>query len=55
MYTRITTVEQLRNDVVSQLNALERGDKVIVFVDSVGNTASKKNLLTRFLITINRI
>ena len=44
VYTRITTVEQLRNDVVSQLNALERGDKVIVFVDSVGNTASKKEL-----------
>lgn len=44
VYTRITTVEKLRNDVVSQLNALERGDKVIVFVDSVGNTASKKEL-----------
>lgn len=44
VYTRITTVEQLRNDVVSQLNALERGDKVIIFVDSVGNTASKKEL-----------
>jgi len=44
VYTRITTVEQLRNDVVSQLDSLERGDKVIVFVDSVGNTASKKEL-----------
>lgn len=44
VYTRITTVEQLRNDVVSQLDALERGDKVIIFVDSVGNTASKKEL-----------
>lgn len=44
IYTRITTVEQLRNDVVTQLNSLERGEKVIVFVDSVGNTASKKEL-----------
>lgn len=44
VYTRITTVEQLRNDVVTQLNELERGDKVIVFVDSVGNTASKKEM-----------
>ncbi|QDH49177.1 RecA [Pantoea phage Phynn] len=44
VYTRITTVEQLRNDVVTQLNSLERGEKVIVFVDSVGNTASKKEM-----------
>lgn len=44
IYTRITTVEQLRNDVVTQLNELERGEKVIVFVDSVGNTASKKEI-----------
>jgi len=44
IYTRITTVEQLRNDVVSQLDKLERGDKVIIFVDSVGNTASKKEM-----------
>lgn len=44
VYTRITTVEQLRNDVVSQLDSLERGNKVIIFVDSVGNTASKKEL-----------
>lgn len=44
VYSRITTVEQLRNDVVGQLDILERGNKVIIFVDSVGNTASKKEL-----------
>lgn len=44
IYSRITTVEQLRNDVAVQLDNLERGEKVIIFVDSVGNTASKKEI-----------
>ncbi|QPI17989.1 RecA-like recombination protein [Pectobacterium phage POP12] len=44
VYSRITTVEMLRNDIVTQLDGLERGEKVIVFVDSIGNTASKKEM-----------
>lgn len=44
VYTRITTIEGLRNDLITQLDGLERGDKVMVFIDSVGNTASKKEI-----------
>jgi len=44
IHTPITDIEQLKHDVMSQLNGLERGDHVIVIVDSVGNLASKKEV-----------
>lgn len=44
LHTPITDVEQLKFDLVNQLNDLERGEKVIVVIDSVGNLASKKEL-----------
>jgi RecA/RadA recombinase len=44
LHTPITDIEQLKFDVVSQLNNLERGEKVIFVIDSVGNLASKKEL-----------
>ena len=44
LHTPITDVEQLKFDVVGQLNNLERGEKVIIVIDSVGNLASKKEL-----------
>lgn len=44
LHTPITDVEQLKFDVVSQLNNIERGEKVIIVIDSVGNLASKKEL-----------
>jgi RecA/RadA recombinase len=44
LHTPITDVEKLKFDVVNQLDALERGDKVIIVIDSVGNLASKKEL-----------
>ena len=44
LHTPITDVEKLKFDVVNQLEAIERGDKVIVVIDSVGNLASKKEL-----------
>lgn len=44
LHTPITDVEQLKFDVVGQLNNLERGDKVIIVIDSIGNLASKKEL-----------
>src|SRR5210317_1278668 len=44
LHTPITDVEQLKFDLVSQLDGLDRGDKVIVMIDSVGNLASKKEL-----------
>jgi len=44
VHTPITDIEQLKHDVMSQLNGLERGDHVIIIIDSVGNLASKKEV-----------
>ena len=44
LHTPITDVEQLKFDLVGQLENIERGDKVIVVIDSIGNLASKKEL-----------
>jgi len=44
LHTPIVNVEHLKFDVVNQLEAIERGDKVIIVIDSVGNLASKKEL-----------
>lgn len=42
IHTPVQSVEQLKIDMVNQLEEIERGDKVIVFIDSIGNLASKK-------------
>jgi RecA/RadA recombinase len=44
LHTPITDVEQLKFDIVNQLAAIERGEHVIIIIDSVGNLASKKEL-----------
>ena len=44
VHTPITDVEQLKHDAMAQLSKIERGDHVIVIVDSVGNLASKKEV-----------
>jgi len=44
LHTPITDIEQLKFDVMSQINNIERGDHVIIVVDSVGNLASKKEV-----------
>jgi len=44
LHTPITDIEQLKHDIMSQINNLERGDHVIIVVDSVGNLASKKEV-----------
>tara|TARA_A100001011_G_scaffold400300_1_gene513904 strand:- start:2927 stop:3967 length:1041 start_codon:yes stop_codon:yes gene_type:complete len=44
LHTPVTNVEELKFDLVNQLEQLERKDKVIVIIDSVGNIASKKEL-----------
>lgn len=44
LHTPITDIEQLKFDVMSQINNVERGDHVIIIVDSVGNLASKKEV-----------
>src|SRR6056300_998228 len=44
LHTPVTNVEELKFDLVHQLEELDKGDKVIVVIDSVGNLASKKEL-----------
>lgn len=44
LHTPITDVEKLKFDVVSQLETIERGERVVIVIDSVGNLASKKEL-----------
>jgi RecA/RadA recombinase len=44
LHTPITNVEELKFDIISQLENIDRGDKVIIMIDSVGNLASKKEL-----------
>ena len=38
----IEHIEQLKFDIVKRLDSIERKDKVIIFIDSIGNLASKK-------------
>ena len=44
MHTPIEHVEQLKFDITKQLEQIDKGDKVIILIDSVGNLASKKEL-----------
>ena len=44
IHTPVTDIEQLKHDVMSQLQGIERGDRVIIIVDSVGNLASRKEV-----------
>ena len=44
LHTPITNVEELKFDMMSQLEQLDRNDKVIVVIDSIGNLASKKEM-----------
>ena len=44
LHTPITDVEQLKFDIMQQLEEIKRGDHVIIVIDSVGNLASKKEV-----------
>lgn len=44
IHTPITDIEQLKFDIMNQLNELHRDDRVIIVVDSIGNLASKKEV-----------
>jgi RecA/RadA recombinase len=44
LHTPVTNIEELKFDIVHQLNEIDRKDKVIVVIDSVGNIASKKEV-----------
>jgi RecA/RadA recombinase len=44
LHTPITDIEQLKQDIMKQLDNVERGDRLIIIVDSIGNLASKKEV-----------
>jgi RecA/RadA recombinase len=44
LHTPITNVEELKFDLISQLEELDAEDEVIIVIDSIGNLASKKEL-----------
>jgi RecA/RadA recombinase len=44
LHTPITDLEQLKFDVMQQINNLDRGDRVMIVIDSIGNLASKKEV-----------
>ena len=44
LHTPITNVEELKFDMIGQLEELDRSDEVIIVIDSIGNMASKKEM-----------
>ena len=44
LHSPITNVEELKFDLMNQLENIERKDKVIIMIDSIGNLASIKEL-----------
>ena len=44
LHTPLTDIEQLKFDIMQQLQEVNRGDKLIIILDSVGNLASKKEV-----------
>lgn len=44
LHIPLENIEQLKFDIVDRLEQIDRGDKVVVFVDSIGNLASKKEV-----------
>lgn len=44
LHTPITNLEQLKFDVMQQMDNIERGDRVMIIIDSIGNLASKKEV-----------
>jgi len=44
IHTPITDVEQLKFDIMQQLDGLDKKDKVCILIDSIGNLASKKEV-----------
>ena len=44
IHTPLTNVEELKFDIMKQLDSVERGDHLIIVIDSIGNLASKKEV-----------
>jgi RecA/RadA recombinase len=44
IHTPLTDIEQLKFDIMKQLEGIERNDRVMILLDSIGNLASKKEV-----------
>ena len=44
IHTPLTNIEELKFDIMTQLDSVERGDHLIIVIDSIGNLASKKEV-----------
>ena len=44
LHTPVTDVEQLKFDIMQQLQNVERGEHLMIVIDSIGNLASKKEV-----------
>lgn len=44
VHTPVTDIEQLKFDLMSQLEQIVRGEHVLIIIDSIGNLASKKEV-----------
>ena len=44
VHTPITDIEELKFDIMQQINEIARDEKVVIVIDSVGNLASKKEV-----------
>jgi RecA/RadA recombinase len=44
VHTPITDIEELKFDIMQQMKSLDRKDRVMIVIDSIGNLASKKEV-----------
>lgn len=44
VHTPLTDIEELKFDIMKQLQSVERGEHLIILIDSIGNLASKKEV-----------
>lgn len=44
IHTPLTNIEQLKFDIMTQLEGVDRADHLIILIDSIGNLASKKEV-----------
>jgi len=44
LHTPVMNIEELKFDIINQLENIDRKDRVVVVIDSIGNIASKKEL-----------
>ena len=44
LHTPITDIEELKFDIMKQIKEINRGDHLIIVIDSIGNLASKKEV-----------